>query len=340
MMDGLGFYNTSGTRTVVRRIFTTHAKTGGNIAPLSAFEAADIRIYRAADSVAHSNVQRNSSNGITMTSPFDTLTGVHEVAIDLTDDSDSGFYAAGYRYTIVLSPDSETIDGETITGLVIGEFEIGLQTVDATKLGGSATPVTNLTTVYSTDFATVYDTTNKAFLAKLGDFPMGGSSCDLTLNDLTCGIFLSQGIKTVQFSTYNILGNTFVIDTDGNVFTTGVVSLNNAANDITGIDVAKLVGSATAALRLMQMFGVTRLITVDDATFPPSTTQFETDQTTDASGQYTEQVVYGLSGANAGVTTPITGYAFTNSKVKLTVEALPSAPADGDEFLIMGRIEQ
>jgi hypothetical protein len=120
----------------------------------------------------------------------------------------------------------------------------------------------------------------------------------------------------------------------------GTVTMTDASNDIRGIDVKKLDTDATALARLRQMFAVTRLITVDDATFSPTTTSFETDQTTDAAGRYTEQVLYGLSGNNACVTVPITGYAFTNSKVKLTVEALPTTPADNDQFLIMGRIEQ
>lgn len=105
-------------------------------------------------------------------------------------------------------------------------------------------------------------------------------------------------------------------------------------------DVLQINGSSTAAARLSQMFAATRLITVDDATFSPTTTAFETDQTTDDSVRYGEQVLFGLDGSNTGVTTRIVGYAFTNSKVKLTVDALPVAPSDGHRFLLMGRIEQ
>jgi hypothetical protein len=117
-------FNTSGEDTRVRLIFSTHQAAGGNVAPSSAFEAADLRIYKAAQSAAFSATQRSSANGITMTSPFDTLTGVHAIDIDLTDNTDAGFYAAGATYSIVLAPD-ETIDGETITGVVLGYFGIG-----------------------------------------------------------------------------------------------------------------------------------------------------------------------------------------------------------------------
>jgi hypothetical protein len=130
----LGFYNTSSSRTHVRFQFSTHASAGGNVAPNSAFEAADIRIYRANDSAAFSATQRSSSNGITMTSPFDSLTGFHDVDIDLTDDTDAGFYASGYYYSIVLAPD-ETVDGQTITAIVLGYFEINVPNVGVVVIG-------------------------------------------------------------------------------------------------------------------------------------------------------------------------------------------------------------
>lgn len=133
----LGFYNTATTRTHVRFMFSTHAAAGGNVAPNSAFEAADIRIYRANDSAANSATQRSSANGITMTSPFDSLTGVHDVDIDLTDNTDAGFYASGYQYTVMLAPD-ETVDGATLTGVILAYFEIGLRTVNTTHLSGTS----------------------------------------------------------------------------------------------------------------------------------------------------------------------------------------------------------
>lgn len=58
------------------------------------------------------------------------------VVIDLTDNSDSGFYASGYQYTVVLVPD-ETVDGQTITGIVLAYFEIGVPAVNTTLIEGS-----------------------------------------------------------------------------------------------------------------------------------------------------------------------------------------------------------
>jgi hypothetical protein len=119
----LGHFNTTGPDTVVRHLFTTHQGAGGNVAPSSAFEADDLRIYKAVPGAGFSATERASSSGVTMTSPFDSLTGVHALAIDLTDNTDAGFYVPG-RYAIVLSPD-ETIDGETITGVLLAYFDVG-----------------------------------------------------------------------------------------------------------------------------------------------------------------------------------------------------------------------
>lgn len=119
-MDNLGFKAVGST---VRVPFTTHAAAGGNVAPSSAFEAADVRIYKDG-----SATQRSSAAGITMTSPFDTLTGAHRIDIDLADDTDAGFYADGSVYEVWLCPD-ETIDGQTITARVLACFTIGIQSV-------------------------------------------------------------------------------------------------------------------------------------------------------------------------------------------------------------------
>lgn len=94
-----------------------------------------------------------------MTSPFNSKTGFHAIDIDLTDNTDSGFYAAGYLYAVVLSPDTETVDSQTITAVVLAYFEIGPQPVNAKQIGGTdqtakdlgAINVTNLNTLSGHD---------------------------------------------------------------------------------------------------------------------------------------------------------------------------------------------
>lgn len=131
MADFLGFFNTSGTRTVVRFSFTTSAQTGATIAPSSTFEAADLLIYKNG-----SATERSSTSGVTMTSSFDSKTWLHNVSIDLTDNTDAGFYAAGAFYECVMAPD-ETVDSLAV-GAVVARFEIGLPEVNVTQLAGTA----------------------------------------------------------------------------------------------------------------------------------------------------------------------------------------------------------
>lgn len=138
----LGSYNTTGTRTHVGFQFTTSAGAGGLVAPSSAFEAADLKIYRAADGAAFSGTERSSAAGITMTSPFDAIVGLHDVDIDLTDNTDAGFYAAGYRYSVILLPD-ETVDGQTV-GKVVAMFEIGPPPTNIVQVNGASGGVARL----------------------------------------------------------------------------------------------------------------------------------------------------------------------------------------------------
>jgi len=104
-------------------MFTTHAASGAPVAPSTAFEAADIIIYKNG-----SGTQKTTTNGVTMTSPFDSITGLHCVVIDTSNDTgDGGFWVAGAQYTLVLSPD-ETVDSVAVVK-VVGTFGIELSEV-------------------------------------------------------------------------------------------------------------------------------------------------------------------------------------------------------------------
>ena len=89
--------------------FTTSNSSGAAVAPSTAFEAADISIYKDG-----SATQKTSTNGLTMTSPFDSVTGLHHLSIDTSNDTgDAGFWVTGSDYSVVLKPD-ETVDGQTV----------------------------------------------------------------------------------------------------------------------------------------------------------------------------------------------------------------------------------
>lgn len=93
--------------------FTTNDAAGGAVAPSSAFEAADVKIYKDG-----SATEKTTANGLAMTSPFDSITGLHQLTIDTSvDTGDSGFWEVGSDYKVVLDPD-ETVDGQTVVAVL------------------------------------------------------------------------------------------------------------------------------------------------------------------------------------------------------------------------------
>jgi hypothetical protein len=111
--------------STVRIFFTTNDGSGGAVAPSTAFEAADVVIYKN-----NSATQKATTNGVTMSSPFDSVTGLHLVEIDCSNDTgDAGFWATGNDYSVVLSPD-ETVDSQTVVA-AIAQFSIENRVVSA-----------------------------------------------------------------------------------------------------------------------------------------------------------------------------------------------------------------
>lgn len=137
--------------------FTTANSSGAAVAPSSAFEAADLKIYNFSNAT-----ERTSTSGISMTSPFDSITGLHMVVINLGDNTDPGFYAAGQEYAIVLAPD-ETVDSQAIVS-VVATFSIQRRYatihddgITAAKIAASAitsSEAPNLDTTVSSRLAT------------------------------------------------------------------------------------------------------------------------------------------------------------------------------------------
>ena len=98
--------------STVHLFIPTRAGDGSRVNPSTAFEANDFRLYKNG-----SATQRTSEAAFTITSPFDSMVGMSVLSIDLSDNTDSGFYAAGNDYTVVAYPD-ETIDGVSVAEVV------------------------------------------------------------------------------------------------------------------------------------------------------------------------------------------------------------------------------
>jgi hypothetical protein len=106
------------------------------------------------------------------------------------------------------------------------------------------------------------------------------------------------------------------------------------------VDVQEVDGNAIAAAALLNMCKIvapTNLaaFTVDDATFAPTTTQFESEATgVDTSNDaYNNGTVAFITGNNAGEFAPISDYVGATNR--FTVSTMTAAPADGDTFIII-----
>src|SRR5262245_55954467 len=100
-------------------LFHTFNSSGAAVT-ITNFAATDIEIYKNG-----SVTQRSSDNGYALLDTdgvdFDSVTGIHGISIDLSDNTDAGFYAAGSQYTVVIA--SITADSQTVN-FILGSFRI------------------------------------------------------------------------------------------------------------------------------------------------------------------------------------------------------------------------
>lgn len=123
----LGDYNTIETVKIPFNTFSSNDPSAS--VTVTDLIAGDVEIHKDGNTT-----QRTSDNGVTVAIDFDSVTGNHIISIDLSDNSDAGFYSAGSRYQIRL--EGITVDGATLN-VWIGTFSIGC----------SLRPVTNGRTI-------------------------------------------------------------------------------------------------------------------------------------------------------------------------------------------------
>lgn len=122
-------------------LFDSFAASTGAPSTISGFATSDIQIYKNG-----STTQRSSTSGFALLDTdgidFDAVTGINGFSVDLSDNTDSGFYAAGATYSIVIS--TIMIDSQTVS-FVVGTFRIvaaentaGTPAADAVRIGGTS----------------------------------------------------------------------------------------------------------------------------------------------------------------------------------------------------------
>jgi len=99
-------------------VFDTADYTGASITGTIA--VADIEVYRQ-NTGAINLTQRSSTTGFTLDVDHDAMIGTHMIAIDTSDNTDAGFFAAGYDYFVKLN--AVTVDSISISKW-IGHFSL------------------------------------------------------------------------------------------------------------------------------------------------------------------------------------------------------------------------
>ena len=159
----------------------------------NSFNSSGASVTRATNgtvSVYKDSGTTQSTTGVTDTEDFDSLTGVHWVAIDTS--ADGTFYSAGSNFTIVLS--AATIDGQTVNA-AIGAFSIENRLTTPTSVAAAVTNHASFTGL-ETDIASVLSVLGQTYI-RLGTAQAGGAST-ITLdssasatNDLYNGNFIA-----------------------------------------------------------------------------------------------------------------------------------------------------
>lgn len=114
----LGDYTAS---SIVHTWVNAYDGNGSSITPTMT-AASNLRVYKDGSSTA-----RTSTSGYTLTVDFNSITGVVYCAIDTSDDTDVGFFAAGHDYTIVIY--GSTINSQTVN-MVVATFSIANRAVN------------------------------------------------------------------------------------------------------------------------------------------------------------------------------------------------------------------
>lgn len=311
----LGDFREDHTAIVVP--FTTNDKNGGRIAPSTAFEAADFRIYKNGGAT-----QKTTTNGLTLSSPFDSMVGVHFLIIDSSNDTgDAGFWAAGNDYQVVLYPD-ETVDGENVAGIP-AVFSIenrgGPRVVPAGYLGDVAMDQTlhALVNFYDAGFGPAN--------------PSGGTLRAYRANsttEITTGLTL-----TVPYDSLAGVGLLTMVLTDAS-YIPGDYSVILQGASLGGVTISPLLASFSIENRGLGdvIIGSVTNTPVDGTAFRDSALPSSDDD------EYVNMVVYPIDGTGQGIPRKVTAFVGSTKELQFA-EAFPFTFANGQRYKMLGRIE-
>ena len=319
--------------TTWRVPFSTRDGSGGAIGFSATIEVADFDVYKDA-----SATQRTSTAGFGVTESFDSITGAQYFTVDLSDNTDASFYAAGSDLDILFTPD-ETVDSQTIAEWL---SSVALETAaqQAVRLYAES--------VYPTGCVVVTTTGNTTSRINLTDF-LDAQTTDAdqvgkvgTAWDATNGQVIEFRITSVQsarlFNVENAVDGSaldFTVAAGDRVWVSPLAAIGSitAAEDganLTSVGVASISGSTVAADRLEEF---AEALIVGTTSGTPSTTQSDTSLTGYADDELIGRTIVFKGGTADGQSARITDYTNTGGVVKYTT--LATAPAASDAFVII-----
>ncbi len=242
--------------------------TGASIT-MTGLATSDIEIYKDGGMT-----QRSSDAGYTLLDTdgidLDSITGIQGISIDLSNNSDAGFYAAGSQYFVVVS--SVTVDGQTVN-FVAGWFEIrsttrglggtALPDAAAGAAGGLPTDSTGKTSFNDLSAAQVNTEADTA----ISDAALATAASLSTVDTVVDGIQLDldNGIDGLGAIAALINGLNDIAATDVWAAATRTLTANTNFNDLDAAGVRSAVGLAAADLdtQIATLATAAALATVD-----------------------------------------------------------------------------
>ena len=198
MIPYYGDYQTATETDVVYCFFNTFSSDDPSASvTMTGLATTDIEIFKDG-----SATQRSSDNGYVLLdtdgTDFGGHTGVHGFSIALDDNSDSGFFAAGSEYLVVI--DAVTVDGATLSFGVL-TFSIG-------RAGNVATLLTDTEAILTDAEAILVDTD------VIG--AAGAGLSDITLNAASIDLIWDEDIVAAHETadTAGLIGESLLIDTE------------------------------------------------------------------------------------------------------------------------------
>lgn len=290
--------------STLRYFYASNAAAGASAARTT---AGTYRVYKNI-----STTERTSSAGITDFSGFDSVTGLNAVTIDLSNNTDAGFYAAGNDYVVVLI--GAVVDSQTVN-VPLFQFSIANRAPTVTVSSMAAGVITNTAIA------------NNAIILRLANDALPSNARFTTYDTFSGYPLLSQSAQH-QIS---VTGAHHAAADVHEFQPQPLVDIADAVWDelASGHTIANSFGKLLANLASVYT-GITGVVT---STVTATFNTFSTSLTA-LDDTYNEQTIVFTTGACAGQSVPVTDFNQLNGYIT-TEDPFTSEPQPGDVFSII-----